>query len=86
MVLETAFPATYARALLRRVMVRLRAVIDVRCCLAACCRVEVAATALYGYRFACAFQKGNIYGTQFHPEKSHKFGMKVLQNFAAIQA
>jgi imidazole glycerol-phosphate synthase subunit HisH len=45
---------------------------------------EVTATALYGYEFACAFRKGNIYGTQFHPEKSHKFGMKVLENFAAI--
>jgi|HubBroStandDraft_2_1064218.scaffolds.fasta_scaffold122088_2 glutamine amidotransferase len=45
---------------------------------------EVTATALYGYEFACAFRKGNIYGTQFHPEKSHKFGMKVLENFAAL--
>jgi len=41
----------------------------------------VSATAKYGYEFACAFQKGNIYGTQFHPEKSHKYGMKVLENF-----
>jgi glutamine amidotransferase len=45
---------------------------------------EVTATALYGYEFACAFRKDNIYGTQFHPEKSHKFGMRVLENFAAI--
>jgi|SRR5579863_9041196 len=45
---------------------------------------EVTATALYGYEFACAFRKDNIYGTQFHPEKSHKFGMKVLENFAAL--
>ncbi len=45
---------------------------------------EVTATALYGYEFACAFRKNNIYGTQFHPEKSHKFGMKVLENFAAL--
>lgn len=45
---------------------------------------EVSATALYGYEFACAFHKQNIYGTQFHPEKSHKFGMKLLQNFAAL--
>ena len=43
---------------------------------------EVAAMAHYGYGFACAFRKGNIYGMQFHPEKSHKFGMKVLSNFA----
>jgi imidazole glycerol-phosphate synthase subunit HisH len=42
---------------------------------------EVSATALYGYEFVCAFHKDNIFGTQFHPEKSHKFGMKVLENF-----
>jgi glutamine amidotransferase len=45
---------------------------------------EVTATARYGYEFACAFRKGNIFGTQFHPEKSHKFGMKVLENFADL--
>jgi glutamine amidotransferase len=31
-----------------------------------------------------AFRKGNIFGTQFHPEKSHKFGMAVLENFAKL--
>lgn len=45
---------------------------------------QVTATAKYGYDFACAFQKDNIYGTQFHPEKSHKFGMKVLENFSKV--
>lgn len=45
---------------------------------------QVAATANYGYEFACAFQKDNVFGTQFHPEKSHKFGMKVLENFNKI--
>ena len=45
---------------------------------------EVSATALYGYEFACAFRKNNIFGTQFHPEKSHKFGMRVLENFCAL--
>lgn len=45
---------------------------------------EVTAVANYGYEFACAFQKENIYGAQFHPEKSHKFGMKVLENFSKI--
>lgn len=45
---------------------------------------EISATAIYGYRFPCAFRKGNIYGTQFHPEKSHKFGMKLLSNFAQL--
>ena len=47
-------------------------------------RQEVSATAAYGYEFACAFRKGNIFGTQFHPEKSHKFGMKVLENFSTL--
>jgi len=47
---------------------------------------EVAATAVYGAEFVCAFRKGNVYGTQFHPEKSHKFGMKVLENFSKIKA
>jgi len=45
---------------------------------------EVSATTQYGYEFACAFQKDNIYGTQFHPEKSHKFGMAVLRNFNSL--
>ena len=36
----------------------------------------------YGYDFTSAVIKDNIYGMQFHPEKSHKFGMKVLKNFA----
>lgn len=44
----------------------------------------VSASATYGYEFVCAFHKENIYGTQFHPEKSHKFGMRVLQNFANL--
>lgn len=35
----------------------------------------------YGTEFAAAVHKGNIYGTQFHPEKSHRFGMELLRNF-----
>ena len=38
----------------------------------------------YGITFDAAIQKGNIYGVQFHPEKSHKFGMHLLRNFASI--
>lgn len=38
----------------------------------------------YGIEFDSAIQHNNIYGAQFHPEKSHKFGMKLLANFAKI--
>jgi glutamine amidotransferase len=38
----------------------------------------------YGVRFDAAIQKENIYGVQFHPEKSHKYGMKILSNFVSI--
>lgn len=35
----------------------------------------------YGYKFPCAIIKDNIVGVQFHPEKSHDFGMALLENF-----
>ena len=38
-------------------------------------------TCQYGYEFVCAVHKDNIWGVQFHPEKSHKFGMALLKNF-----
>jgi glutamine amidotransferase len=38
----------------------------------------------YGFRLPASVQKGNIYGVQFHPEKSSKAGLKVLQNFYDI--
>ncbi len=42
----------------------------------------ILATAKYGYEFPVAFKKGKIFGVQFHPEKSHKFGMNFLKAFA----
>jgi len=38
----------------------------------------------YGDDFHSAIQNDNVFGTQFHPEKSHKFGFKVLSNFSKI--
>jgi imidazole glycerol-phosphate synthase subunit HisH len=38
----------------------------------------------YGTRFAAAIETGRVYGTQFHPEKSQKAGIRLLENFAAI--
>lgn len=50
-----------------------------------CDRAEdVAAVAVYGSEFCCAVNAGNIFGVQFHPEKSHQWGSRLLQNFAAL--
>lgn len=38
----------------------------------------------YGIRFCSAFQQGNTYGVQFHPEKSHRFGMSLMKHFAEL--
>lgn len=38
----------------------------------------------HGYSFPSIIRKENILGAQFHPEKSHKFGMKLLKNFAEL--
>ncbi|MCG9723786.1 imidazole glycerol phosphate synthase subunit HisH [Vibrio brasiliensis] len=38
----------------------------------------------YGTNFDAMFQKGNIVGAQFHPEKSHKFGKRLIKNFAQL--
>jgi glutamine amidotransferase len=40
--------------------------------------------AQYGITFDAGVQHGNIYGAQFHPEKSHRFGMQLLKNFSEI--
>ena len=41
-------------------------------------------TTHYGYEFVSAVQNGNIYGIQPHPEKSHKNGLKIIENFEKL--
>ena len=38
----------------------------------------------YGINFSSSVQHNNIYGIQFHPEKSHGFGEKLLENFSKL--
>ena len=46
------------------------------------CSDNVLATSEYGMSFGSAVHANNIYGVQFHPEKSHAYGMRLLKNFA----
>lgn len=50
------------------------------------CRDEddILTKTFYGYEFASSIWRKNIVGVQFHPEKSHKFGMKFLRNFVCL--
>ncbi len=45
---------------------------------------DVLATCKYGSEFTCMVQKDNIMGAQFHPEKSHKFGMELFEKFSKL--
>lgn len=45
---------------------------------------DVLGTTHYGVDFTSMIQRANVYGAQFHPEKSHRFGMALLRNFASI--
>lgn len=38
----------------------------------------------YGYDFVCGVRRDKVWGVQFHPEKSHKFGMRLLREFLAV--
>lgn len=45
---------------------------------------DVVGTTFYGKTFASAVSRENVYGVQFHPEKSHRNGIQLLHNFAKI--
>jgi glutamine amidotransferase len=45
---------------------------------------DVAATIEYGDQLVCAVSVENVHGVQFHPEKSHRFGMRVLSSFVEL--
>lgn len=47
---------------------------------------ELLGSAEYGTRFACAAERDNVFGVQFHPEKSSAAGLRLLSNFAGICA
>jgi glutamine amidotransferase len=42
------------------------------------------ATCTYGITFPAAVARGSLHATQFHPEKSQRWGLRMLENFAAI--
>jgi len=45
---------------------------------------ELIGTTEYGGRFACVAGRGNVFGVQFHPEKSSRAGLRLLENFSEI--
>ena len=47
---------------------------------------ELLGSAEYGARFACAAEQGDVFGVQFHPEKSSAAGLRLLSNFAGVCA
>ena len=49
-------------------------------------RGDLLGTAAYGARFACAAERDNVFGVQFHPEKSSAAGLRLLANFAGVCA
>ena len=50
------------------------------------CEEHLVATSEYGVSVPGIVAKDNVYGTQFHPEKSGKVGLALLQAFAEVQA
>ena len=46
---------------------------------------DEAGVAVHGHKFTAAVQRGCVYGAQFHPEKSHRYGLAFFRNFAALE-
>jgi len=44
----------------------------------------ISSTTDYSTNIVCSVEKENIFGTQFHPEKSDKLGLKLIENFVSI--
>ncbi len=44
----------------------------------------ISATTDYSSKIVCSIEKGNIFGTQFHPEKSDKMGLRIVENFITL--
>ena len=44
----------------------------------------ISATTDYSSNIVCSVEKENIFGTQFHPEKSDKIGLKIIKNFIEL--
>jgi imidazole glycerol-phosphate synthase subunit HisH len=47
---------------------------------------DILAETIHGYAFASVIAKNQIWGVQFHPEKSHKYGLELLKNFSQLPA
>ncbi len=45
---------------------------------------DVVAVTSHGHEFVSVLSRGNLYGVQFHPEKSHRFGMELFRRFLAV--